>query len=153
MASDPQAMAIRARLRAEINQAKKALVLAVDANLRADPSEGGTPVDTGHARANNVPGVGTPTGIEVMGNAAHAAGVIAVMSSELEDDLYEANAVPYFPRLNLGSSTQAPAGFVEAAVDRAVAEVQRQYDRLELDVTRGDGPTVVQISGRPGGEE
>lgn len=152
MASDPQAMAIRARLRAEINQAKKALVLAVDANLRADPSEGGTPVDTGHARANNVPDVGTPTGIEVMGDAGHAAGVVAVMSSALEDDLYEANAVPYFPRLNLGSSTQAPAGFVEAAVDRAVSELQRQYDQLQIDVTRGEGPTIVQISGRPGGE-
>jgi hypothetical protein len=152
VASDPQVTAIRARLRAEINQAKKALVLAVDANLRAAPSEGGTPVDTGHARANNVPGVGTPTGVEAMDDAAHAAGVIAVMSSELEDDLYEANAVPYFARLNLGSSTQAPAGFVEAAVDRAVAEVQRHYDGLQVDVTRGEGPTVVQISGRPGGE-
>jgi len=152
MAADPQVIAIRARLRAEINQAKKALVLAVDANLRAAPSEGGTPVDTGHARANNVPGVGTPLGIDVYGDAAHAAGVIAVMSSELEDDLHESNAVPYFARLNLGSSTQAPAGFVEAAVDRAVVDVQRQYDRLQIDVTRGEGPTIVQISGCAGGE-
>ena len=152
MAADPQVIAIRARLRAEINQAKKALVLAVDANLRAAPSEGGTPVDTGHARANNVPGVGPPLGIEVYGDSAHAAGVVAVMSSELEDDLYEANAVPYFARLNLGSSTQAPAGFVEAAVDRAVAEVQRQYDRLQIDVTRGEEATIVQIAGRPDGD-
>src|SRR5690242_32846 len=102
MATDPQVAAIRARLRAEINQAKKALVLAVDANLRAAPSEGGTPVDTGHARANNVPGVGTPSGIELIGDDRHAAGVVAVMSSALEDDLYETNAVPYFSRLNLG---------------------------------------------------
>src|ERR1044071_7475301 len=67
-------------------------------------------------------------------------------------NLHESNAVPYFARLNLGSSTQAPAGFVEAAVDRAVVDVQRQYDRLQIDVTRGDGPTIVQITARPGGE-
>lgn len=149
MATDPQAAAIRARLLAQINQARKDIILAVDANLRAAPADGGTPVDTGHARANNVPGIGEPSGMEASGDAAHAAGVIAVSRADLRDDLYEANAVPYFERLNLGSSSQAPAGFVEAAVDRAIAEVQQAYDALQIDVTRGDGATVVQIAGKP----
>ena len=32
------------------------------------------------------------------------------------------NDVPYVGRLNAGSSRQAPAGFVEAAIDRALEE-------------------------------
>lgn len=123
-----QAQAIGEQLRNELANACKALTLEIDKELRRKGI--GTPVDTGHARANWVPSVNTPRIEEQPGtsSAAHDQGVAAVLSFKLGDGvLYVSNGVPYIRRLNEGHSKQAPALFIEAAVDRALATVQRRY--------------------------
>lgn len=82
-----------------------------------------TPVDTGWARANWLPSVGTPieetTGSpEDIDTSASAAGALQVAAYRGFDQgpIYVANNVPYIGRLNAGSSGQAPAGFIEGVV-------------------------------------
>jgi hypothetical protein len=112
-------------LRKKIASAAKALVLEIDKNLRKV-----TPVDTGHARANWVPSVGTPHETEVestskVGSAEHSAGVTKVLAYKLEQGaLYVSNNVPYIRTLNYGHSKQAPAAFIEFAVDQALRTVK-----------------------------
>lgn len=118
------------QLKAQIATAAKALILQIDANLRRS-----TPVDTGHARANWVPSVGSAHSGEVTGDGAHAAGTAGVLGFRLGDGaLFEANSVPYIQRLNDGHSTQAPALFVEAAVDQALAKIRQRYaGKVDID--------------------
>ncbi len=105
-------------MRKAVATAAKALILEIDAELRKS-----TPVDTGHARANWVPSVGTPHSGTDSGSA-HATGVAAVVGYELGPPLFESNNVDYISRLNYGHSKQAPALFVESAVERAQATMQ-----------------------------
>ena len=136
-----QSQAIGAAMRREVEQACKALVLEINRELRKSGS--GTPVDTGHARANWVPSIGVPfegevgarpaggrdSGGRFAGNSENAAGVAAVMRFKLGDGvLYLSNNVPYINRLNYGHSKQAPRLFIEACVDRALATIQARYD-------------------------
>jgi hypothetical protein len=130
-----QAAAIGARLHREIETACKSLTLEIDKELRRKGV--GTPVDTGHARANWVPSVGSPALDEVAGtsSSAHDAGVAAVLQFKLDAGaLFVSNAVPYIRRLNEGHSKQAPALFVEAAVDRALTTIQGRYAK-SIDVS------------------
>lgn len=123
-----QAAAIGERLHAELTNACKALALEIVKELKRKTV--GTPVDTGHARANWIPSVGVPNTTESPGNstAAQTAGVAQVLSFKLGDGvLWVSNAVPYVPILNRGSSTQAPPLFIEAAIDRALVTVQARY--------------------------
>lgn len=125
-----QAAAIGARLHREIENAAKALILEIARELKRQPSQGGTPVDTGHARANWIPSVGQPNTTESdgSGNAAYQSGVVAVASYKLgQGALWVANVVPYVTRLNYGYSAQAPALFVEMAIDRALTTIQARY--------------------------
>lgn len=125
-----QAAAIGARLHREIESAAKTLILEIVRELKRQPSQGGTPVDTGHARANWIPSVGVANTTEAPGNsnAAYQAGVAQVASYKLgQGALWVSNVVSYITRLNYGSSTQAPALFVEAAIDRALTTIQQRY--------------------------
>jgi hypothetical protein len=98
------------------------LALEIDKELRRS-----TPVDTGHARRNWVPSVGTPNTSIAADDTASAAGVAAVLAYKLESgSLWVANVVPYIRSLNYGHSQQAPAGFVERAIDMAMAAVERK---------------------------
>jgi hypothetical protein len=126
-----QSEAIGRALRAELGKLCKMLALEIDKELRKS-----TPVDTGHARANWVPSVGSPHVGEVeqmrvarnVGSTAHANGVAQVLRFKLGDgDLYISNAVPYVPVLNLGWSDQAPRLWIEMAIDRAIATVSARY--------------------------
>ncbi len=118
-----QAASIGDSLRKDVAKAAKALILEIDSELRKS-----TPVDTGHARANWVPSVGQPHTGEAQGDAAHASGVGQVIGYELSmGPLYVSNGVPYVQNLNYGSSRKAPAMFVEAAVDRALAKIERKF--------------------------
>lgn len=115
-----EAQRIGDAMRAHAARAAKMLVLEIDKELRK-----GTPVDTGHARRNWVPSIGSPHGSETKDDSAHAAGIAEVLRYQLEQGpLWVANVVPYILRLNYGHSTQAPAGFVEIAVDRAMGTVK-----------------------------
>lgn len=115
----------------------KKLTLDIVANLLKPGSEGGTPVDTGWARANWVPSltaaispvtqpgtddreaklaaVGGQSAKQQQGIANIATGYKVAFGS-----ITISNGVPYIQRLNEGSSKQAPKAFVQAAIRRAV---------------------------------
>lgn len=117
--------ALQRKIEAAIERAAKAAILEINRELRKSGT--GTPVDTGHARANWIPSVGSPNTTEHAGSSTSAqqAGEAEVLSFKLgQGMLYITNVVPYIRRLNNGSSKQAPRLFVEAAVDRALATVR-----------------------------
>lgn len=105
-----------------------------------------TPVDTGHARANWQVGLGAPVEDEIgrietsrvlrssSGETIHesvtsersAQATIAAGKSQLEarqpeQIIFITNNVPYIGRLNEGWSAQAPAGFVQLAIQSAMS--------------------------------
>lgn len=92
-----------------------------------------TPVDTGWAMANWIPSIGTPfegpvgareafdTGEQEVGQAA-----VAAQYQLVDGPVFITNYVPYIEALNAGSSPRAPAGFVEAVIDRAVDAANRR---------------------------
>ena len=94
-----------------------------------------TPVDTGWARANWIPSVGAPnatartnrpTASLVPGAAAEqAAGLASLAAFKFGQTAYIVNNVPYIRKLNAGSSTQAPSGFVDRSVEQGVKDAAR----------------------------
>lgn len=83
-----------------------------------------TPIDTGKARINwraslNVPGTRI---VNAPSNPASAVGEAIARAARVIDRskpgqaIHIFNNVPYIGRLNNGSSTQAPAGFIERAM-------------------------------------
>ncbi len=111
----------------------KKITLDIVANLTSAPSEGGTPVDTGWARANWLPvtgGVsrrGSPRPEDAAAGAAALAGqqqqlitAIATGYKLSQGRITITNNVPYIRRLNEGSSRQAPSGFIQTAIAKAV---------------------------------
>lgn len=109
----------------------KAIAFGVVANLTAAPIEGGTPIDTGWASANWIPEIGVPydgpygtrEDFELNGPdvSARDAGTAKLLGySVTQGKVFITNAVPYILQLNDGSSRQAAAGFVEAAIEKAV---------------------------------
>jgi hypothetical protein len=111
----------------------KKITLDIVANLKRAPSEGGTPVDTGWARANWIPNIGTPKqGVagqrpdspNSASTTEQSTGEAVVATSyKLEQgSVHITNNVPYIVFLNEGSSRQAPRGFVQAAIAKAVRE-------------------------------
>lgn len=95
-----------------------------------------TPIDTGWARANWVPNIGGPV-TETAGTRDQAeagrldlgpreSGLASIATSyTLGPEIHQTNNVPYIQLLNAGSSQQAPAGFVQAAILRAVEQTVR----------------------------
>jgi len=129
-----RADAIIAKRRKLVGDVCKALLLEIDANLRRSPDQGGTPVATGHARANWVPSLGTPHTGEVADDGAHDAGIETALAFVLgQGPLYESNSAPYINALNYGHSKQAPSMFIERCVDEALQTMQQQLTgRLDL---------------------
>jgi hypothetical protein len=135
--SGQQSKAIGDQLRAVAATIVKATVLQIDANLRRAPSAGGTPVDTGYARANWVPSVSSPHEGAASGEAAHAAGVAAILAYVLGDGpAYVSNSAPYIAALNNGHSEQAPALFIESCVDEAVVAMKARYGSAAISVEK-----------------
>lgn len=102
----------------------RVIVLDATANLIED-----TPVDTGWARANWIPSIGAPpsqpAGSPTDVGAARAAqqqGVaqIAVGYTLEQGNVNITNNVSYIRPLNEGSSSKAPAMFVQSAIARAL---------------------------------
>ena len=97
------------------NKMTRQTALQIDATLVGPPQEGGTPVDTGRARANWLVSLGTPrTETVEVGGRPDPGRVVAPRVPQ--QAIFIANNLPYIRRLNEGSSTQAPASFVEMAV-------------------------------------
>lgn len=118
-----------------IDNVIKKLTLDIVANLVSAPDTGyGTPVDTGWARANWVPNIGRPkTTTEGTREAAEVgnvstvgqqAGIASVVTGYRRDrgPVFISNNVPYILLLNEGSSKQAPKGFVQNAIAKAVTQ-------------------------------
>jgi hypothetical protein len=122
-------------LTAFTERAIKRLALEVHAGLVAAPSEGGTPVDTGWARANWIPSIGVPATepdgeVPMRGESTIAGGQaqsglarVAATYRLRQGPIFISNNVPYIGRLNDGHSRQAPSGFVQRAILKAVRKV------------------------------
>lgn len=84
------------------------------------------PVDTGWSRANWIPSVGapvtTPAGSrDSVSGVAQQVGMAQVATYTWgQGNVFIANCVPYIVFLNRGHSPQAPAGYVEAAVESGI---------------------------------
>lgn len=86
-----------------------------------------TPVNTGWARANWVPSIGSPidepTGDQENVSQSEQDSGIAQVATQYKLDMgkvFITNNVPYIGALNDGHSQQAPSGFVQVAVEKAV---------------------------------
>jgi hypothetical protein len=96
-----------------------------------------TPVLTGRARSNWLVGLGSPVRrvVETLGNAALSASISAararINSSKEGETIWLSNNLSYIQRLNQGSSAQAPAGFVERAVETARVALRRRLRILQ----------------------
>ena len=156
-----------------IDRLVKGIVLDVVANLQAAPSEGGTPVDTGWARANWVAQIGSPYRAELGGgevetseiqaaaalSGATLAGIAAAYKTS-QGAVFISNNVPYIVELDMGSSAQAAAGFIERAIIKAVTiDVRRNFGGLSPSSgpprrrpakprRRGSGPKRDKKTGR-----
>lgn len=136
-----QAEIVIAKLEGFVVSLVRKIVLDMHANLVRPGSDGGTPVDTGFARANWIPRLGEPGSAPVgarptepgpspsgkalfVDTGAAEAGKAAVATGFKlgAGDVYVSNHVPYIGHLNNGSSKQAPAGFVQRAITKALVE-------------------------------
>lgn len=120
----------------EVDKTVRMAALAADQSVVL-----GTPVDKGRARSNWIVALGTPSrdtiepyvpgeaGSTAGSNAnaalAQGAATIGGYSGLLHGSIAISNNLPYIGRLNAGSSKQAPAGFVEKAVQSAVRAVRK----------------------------
>ena len=130
MARDTQIQAIVRGLERVTERVVTKITLDVTANLIET-----TPVDTGWARANWIPAIGAPivrdlTGVEAtVQNASLGAGeqqqaLVAVVTGYklARGAVFVSNNVPYIIKLNDGFSRQAPSGFVQMAIRKAVTQ-------------------------------
>lgn len=98
-----------------------------------------TPVDVGWARANWVPSIGMPDDSpgDLTGDARQKglsaqrsrqqAGIGRVLAAQTIGAVFITNNVPYIVKLNQGSSTKAPAAFVQAAISKGVQQAERRF--------------------------
>ncbi|RTL04578.1 hypothetical protein EKK58_10260 [Candidatus Dependentiae bacterium] len=107
--------------------AQRKVVLAVDAAVVL-----ATPVLTGRARSNWIPSLDKPVTKELKkesydktGGEAIAAAQSVAAGIKFGSDVYISNNLPYINRLNQGHSQQAPAGFVEKAVQAAKGAIEK----------------------------
>ena len=112
-----------------LERAVEQVMVRLSVNTTAELIER-TPTDTGWARANWVPAIGTAFegNAEDLSEEARRAAVpgqaaqqqsstAALLGYRLEEGtVFIANNVPYIVFLNEGSSQQAPAGFVQDAI-------------------------------------
>lgn len=122
-------------LTAFTERSMRELTLEVHANLVRAPREGGTPVNTGWARVNWIPAIGKPVtepdgerppdGVPTQAGSKALSGLaeVAARYRLSQGPIFITNNVPYILKLNDGSSSQAPAGFVQAAILEAVQEI------------------------------
>lgn len=89
-----------------------------------------TPVDTGRARGNWHIGLDSPVRAETseldpIGSATISAGQAVIARHNAGQDVFVSNNVDYIGALNDGWSAQAPAMFIEQAMQRGVDIVRK----------------------------
>ena len=103
--------------------------LAVDLNRKLKAA---TPVDTGLAASNWIARKRAATGKLVSPPSAAAAAQLAgiqdikTFDSKRDGKIIITNNVPYISDLNNGQSTQAPSGFVQISIARALGALRRR---------------------------
>lgn len=121
-----QVTAVLNQLERFAERAIRKITLDITANLIES-----TPVDTGWARANWIPSLTRPVQDTAgtrrqaesgsVSSGRQTAGQAEILSYRLSRGrVFITNNVPYILELNDGSSRQAPSGFIEAAVQKAV---------------------------------
>lgn len=135
MVRDPQIRAVVQGIEKVVERVVTKITLDVTANLIEM-----TPVDTGWARANWVPAIGTPIQQDLsavpatVSNAQSRAGEQQRAMADVvtgyrlvRGRVFVSNNVPYITRLNDGHSRKAPAGFVQMAIQKAVTQDIRGF--------------------------
>lgn len=126
-------------IRAEVEGEVSKVALAIDSAVVL-----ATPRDTGRAASNWLASRGAPRYAIVPPlenpDDAIAEAAAAISGYKSGETIFIANNVPYIADLNKGSSTQAPAGFVEAAVAAGRAQIAqakiRAAKRARRTITR-----------------
>lgn len=107
-----------------VNETVRRVAVAVNQTITL-----ATPVDTGRARANWQVSLGAPELAQRnetdKGGGATIARNRSVIDGFQGGKIYLSNNVPYIGRLNEGWSAQAPAGFVEKAIQSGVRAADR----------------------------
>lgn len=89
-----------------------------------------TPIDTSWASSNWIPNIGSPKAVPIgspenPNKFEQERGIADILAFyKLPANVFISNNVPYIMKLNEGSSTQAPAGFVQNAIAKAVRGVR-----------------------------
>ncbi len=132
-----------------------ALSMNMVANLQEQPPIG-TPVDTGWARNNWLPSVGepkimdadkkdpTPADVAARGKVSQAGTNDVLAWKNGDGPIFATNNVPYIRALNAGHSKQSPAGFVQAALERAVRQTAASADRKRGRNTRASAARAAK---------
>lgn len=129
---------------------------AIEAATELVPS---TPVDTGRARGNWQAGLSRRPVGEVVGVYGGRGGLNlgargdasieqirrVVRQSKPRQRIYITNNVPYIQRLNEGYSTQAPARFVQMALQRARETIEKQRIRYGRTASQYKRQVKVQL--------
>lgn len=121
---------VSAIMRHAVTVVSRKLVLDVNRRLAEN-----TPIDTGWARSNWIPGVGEPQAEPVgtrdsVNLTAAASGVSEIGGWDLfRRPAHIVNNVPYINDLNAGTSPQASPGFVQASIEQGIRGLDGQ--RLE----------------------
>ena len=104
------------------------LVFGIHERLRGNPQNGGTPVDTGFATNNWIFSVGAPNRELVpLEQPGDQVGLQQIVRWQfIQGPAYITNNASYIGSLNAGSSQQAPAMFVEMAIDREIDVATRR---------------------------
>lgn len=122
------------RVVGELERFAERLIVKLTLDVAANLIEA-TPVDTGWARANWVAAIGAPAEADVdlartdeqaaAGRAAEQQASLGRVAADYDlagGAVFVTNNVAYISRLNEGSSRQAPAGFVQQAIGKAVTQ-------------------------------
>jgi hypothetical protein len=116
--------AIAVVVEGNVEKAMRKAALAIDSAVVS-----ATPVDTGRARSNwlpnfDAPASGTVAATSAAGATALVAGKVASFDLTKNKSIHITNNLPYIRKLNEGSSSQAPAGFVRRAIFAGVGAIK-----------------------------
>lgn len=126
-------LALQAQIAEAVADETRRVTLNIRNTLIDEPEDGGTPIDTGFASNNwwfNVGGpADSPTTPTPGGAARIGADTLRIATATINGQpLHITNNANYIGILNSGSSSQAPAGFVERAILRE--QFASRYRRL-----------------------
>lgn len=127
MARPDDAVSVMTQLKDFTEDIIKQVTLEVTAQLGED-----TPVDTGWAQANWVPNIGS-SHIGTVGTkesvtaTAKEEGIAKVLALyQLPAIVFVTNNVSYIERLNAGHSDQAPSGYIQVGILKAIQAVENR---------------------------